>query len=345
MLESWERSTTDAPLDPRIEGPYLLDPTSGDIREPSRGEWKVPQEDRLIKVGVHGRPDDFLFYEGLPVWEGERLSRHGVIDLQQPLTVHDVRTLERPSPRQSSPPPRRDEMVGPLFAWSEWGGYDTEVTDEGVEGVHTLRRVMLWDQGTGRTWRAFDYSDRALSDSLPTLPGALDRLSTIQVKGDAFLVWERDGVRLITVDGHTEAVLDTELLEDAQVLPDGGRVLWQIAAASEYAGSMASMDVLGPDDLELYYASPDGQSVLFGEGRMAKIGVSPSGARVTVLLDSPDLSYVTLLILDRQTGKEFLKVRSSDSRFSELFSYPPLLEETFGRPEPQGINDAPLDPG
>lgn len=325
-LESWEQSTTDAPLDSRVEGPYLLDPASGDIREPSRDEWRVPQEEsRLTRVVTHGRPGDFLFYQdlALPVWEGNSLSLYGVIDLEQPLTLHDVRTLESPSPRQYSPPPRRDEMVGPLLAWSEWAGHGTELTDEGEKGVHTLRRVMLYDQGTGRTWKALDYSDRALPDSLPTLRGLPGYLSRILVNGDAFLVYERNGLRYVTVDGHVEAVLDSELLEDAQVLPDGGGVYWSLFAST--------------DDDKPYYEAPDGQTASIGDGRMAKIGVSPSGASVTVLLDAPDLSYVTLLILERQTGEELLRVRSSDLRFSELFSAPQNLVEPRDNPVPQAM--------
>ena len=138
-----------------VVGPRVFDIASGTVREIERGEWYRMRAE-ATRLSAERRA---LFYEGRPVWTGQRIEPIGVIDLAEPLAL-PVTLRDAPRPVAPPAPPARDAMVGPLFAWSEHGGYEYAMDADGNERPYALRRVMVHDAGAGRSWRAFDYRTR-----------------------------------------------------------------------------------------------------------------------------------------------------------------------------------------
>ena len=177
-------------------GPRVLDVASGAIGQPARDEWYGLRTEG-VRLATQGSCRSYtgqscgLFLEGRPVWKG-RVAAVGVIDLAEPLTLFDVTLLDAPRPSANPPaPPDAAEMTGPLFAWSIAGGYERAVDTEGNERFQPVRRVMVRDEGTGRSWRVLDYP--LAGEVWPARGG--------------FIVQSDSALRFVTPDGQARTLL------------------------------------------------------------------------------------------------------------------------------------------
>ena len=150
-VAAWEAGDDDAG-----PGPRILDAASGEIRELDRDEWKRLKARNAASRLWRSREGSALILGGRVIWSGD-VRPVGLIDPNGPFTLRGVNLLDAPRLAVRPPPPTRGEMVGPLFAWSEAGGYRTAVHADGGRRFLELRRVVVHDTGTGRSWRAFDY--------------------------------------------------------------------------------------------------------------------------------------------------------------------------------------------
>ena len=142
-------------------------------------------------------PGCHLIDEKRIVWEGGReLQLVGRMALDDPIMVRGI----APAPRWLQPatdaPPSREEIVGPLLAWSIQADSKHEKTEGGGRRLYEMRRVMVHDEGTGRTWRAFDYRS-----AQPEITWDHTLAWTASAR-DGFLVWGgiNDAVHYIGLD-------------------------------------------------------------------------------------------------------------------------------------------------
>ena len=215
-LDDWERGRTGVwGKVAKIEGfePRVLDIATGDIEALDRVGWADLWA---------GDPRCLLWCDGRVVWEGNDRRFVGYIELDAPLALRGITLLD--PPRAPAPPPDappREEMVGPLLAWSMVSQPEYEIDGFGVERRYDGRRLMVHDAGTDRSWRAHEYSRSEF--------GTAD---SVQVAHEGFIVWARDEVRYVTFDGRTELLLVAdERITDVTVAPDGGKVavrLWEL---------------------------------------------------------------------------------------------------------------------
>ena len=211
---------------------------SGETRKPDRGEWRRSWTGatRLFTQGAcwSGTQERCsLFHEGVPVWNGPA-EAIGVIDLDEPLTLSGVRRLEPPRPPGPLAPPTRAEMIGPLFAWSIAGGYETTVDANGIERFHPLRRIVVYDEGTGRSWGVRDY-----------------RLGERAWLAHGGFGVHTNAVRFVTPDGQTRTLIDSNSDRvTVSISPSGSRV-------AVLLGSNDSRDF----DLS-FFALPAGEELL-----------------------------------------------------------------------------------
>ena len=211
-------------------GPRILDIASGAIGQPTRDEWYGLRSERtrLATRGScwssSGGQACGLFHEGHPVWNG-RVEAVGVIELAEPLTLFDGRLLDSPRPSANPPaPPDAAEMIGPLFAWSIAGGYERTVDTAGNERFQPLRRVMVRDEGTGRSWRVLDYP---LAGEIWPAHGG-------------FVVQRDNALRFVTPDGRARTLLvdnrighpDSSL--SVHVSPSGGKIIASLRKRDEF---------------------------------------------------------------------------------------------------------------
>ena len=104
-------------------------------------------------------------YEGRVVWEGgdEWTRYHGLIELPGSFALSGITLLDivrEPTP--PSPPPRH-EMVGPLFVYQVFGGFE-DYPDSEILDSHSFLysfptwHVIVYDEGTGRSWSLGDFA-------------------------------------------------------------------------------------------------------------------------------------------------------------------------------------------
>ena len=224
-----------------VVGPRVLDVVSGAIREPTQDEWRWMRADavRLSTQGVCGAHWGWaacgLWYEGRPVWTGLALDAVGLIELDEPFVPQgvDVRAVPRPSAPQS--PPARGEMVGPLLAWSEVGGHEAEVAEDGAKRFHALRRVMVYDAGTERSWRALDYRYPPPDYVAEIHPAYAEGRPTMQVQMSraGFTVWVEDGwnagtVRFVSLEGRETTLIEHRAIRGVLLSPSGERAVVRV---------------------------------------------------------------------------------------------------------------------
>ena len=229
----------------RVEGyPAILDIASGETERPAPAAWyRLRMEAaRLHGRGCAGRSAQScsLVYEGRPVWKNGVVEAVGIIELAEPLALFAVRLLDSPRPSPNPPPPPPSpEWAGPLLAWSEDGGYERVTdADDGGERFLPLRRVMVYDEGTGRSWRAFDYRFR-------------DEEPAVWPAHGGFVVRVGGTVRYVTPDGQSRLLL-TEDRDNlgVHVSPSGGNVIVSFRTAR-------------PIDVTLaLFALPSGEEIL-----------------------------------------------------------------------------------
>ena len=221
-----------------VVGPRVFDIATGTVRAIDRGEWYRMREEATRLSADHRA----LIYEGRPVWAGQLLEAIGVIDLPEPLTL-PVTLRDAPRPVATPPaPPAHGAMVGPFFAWSEDGGYEYAMDADGNGRYYKLRRVMVYDEGAGHGWRAFDYRTRGRypwesADILPARGG--------------FVVHTGGVVRHFTFDGQARTLIASDRDKIAiSVSPGGGNAIVSL-------GSYDSRDVL-----LVVFALPSGEELL-----------------------------------------------------------------------------------
>ena len=105
-------------------------------------------------------------------------------------------------------------VVGPLLVISERVGAEQASDDGEIE----VRRVSLYDVGTGKYWSAFDYrNERPGGDHVGR--------SAVRPAGTSLIVWSMEQVARVALTGHTEAVLfEHAEIRAVKVSPDGTKV-------------------------------------------------------------------------------------------------------------------------
>ena len=215
LIPLWEEDAGDV----FVEGtPSILDVATGATERPAPAEWYRLRMDaaRLLARGCtgHSAQSCSLVYEGRPVWKNGAVKAVGVIDLAGELALFGVRLLDssRPSPDPPVSPPR-SEWAGPLLAWSGDGGYEVVADADGGERYLPVRRVMVYDEGTGRSWRAFDYRYR-------------DEEPAVWPARGGFIVRVGGTVRYVTPDGLSRLLLAEDRdIRAVHVSPSGGNVI------------------------------------------------------------------------------------------------------------------------
>ena len=160
-----------------------------------------------------------LQYNGRIVWEGARgwTGYWGRIELPDAVTLPGItlRHAERYRLPDFPGPPPRDAIVGPLLVY-EIGMNRDSSSDQ-------IRRVIVFDEGTGSNWALFDYSDLVIYwiywRTLP-VQAAHGGLVSLANREHALIY--------ITPDGQA-STLSTDIVERGgfQVSPDGRRVVAQ----------------------------------------------------------------------------------------------------------------------
>ena len=214
---AWKNST--------VAGPRIFDIATGEARELAQPEWRRALTDatRLIaRGGCWGNEDGqacSLFLDGRPVWNGA-VDAVGVIELDEPLrygplTLH-IASRPRPATRASAP--AREEMVGPLYAWTEANGYETEADSAGTRLFHEQHRIAIHDAGTGRSWHVHDYRFR-------------HREQVWRARG-GFVVWSGDALRYVTLAGEARTLLVDDRVMNVRASPGGGQVIVSLGPES-----------------------------------------------------------------------------------------------------------------
>lgn len=80
----------------------------------------------------------------------------GMIEVPGSLELRGVEPIPAAREVTPPPPPARDEMVGPLLAYEVHGEYEYRL-GEGRRDALPTRRMIVHDEGTGRSWLAFMY--------------------------------------------------------------------------------------------------------------------------------------------------------------------------------------------
>ena len=162
-----------------------------------------------------------IWHHNRIVWEGAAGWTHyiGIIDTVDALTLRGValRDVPRdPVPRAS---PAREEMEGPLLVYEVRGENEYPA---GGGGAIESRRVMAYDEGTGRSWRVLEYPGAT--------QGERERLwnPRVQTAYGGLVALLDGGVSYLTPDGQTQTQLAQTQQADAatmfRVSPDGRKV-------------------------------------------------------------------------------------------------------------------------
>lgn len=152
---------------------------------------------------------------------------HGLIEAPEGVRLPVVLGVPGLQPIVSTPvlpsPPARAAMVGPLFLYEIGGPYEA-VEDETGDIRHVpTRRVVAYDEGTGRRWLVFHYRTRTVWGQ-PEL---------IKIAPDGFVVSTDQGLRYVSFDGQTTNLRGGVISSlrqrldpwDYQVSPDGQKVV------------------------------------------------------------------------------------------------------------------------
>ena len=237
-IDWWEEGFTG---EDAVVGPRILNIASGAISKPAQDEWRRMRTD-ATRLSTRQRCGFSkvaavcnLFYEGRPIWTGPALKAAGLIELDGPFAPRGVEVRPVPHPSAPQAPPARAEMAGPLLVWSEAAGHEAEAGADGAERFHGLRRVMVHDAGTGRSWRALDYRYPPPYYVTDLNPGFVNSRPDTQVQAGraGFTVWVEDGwnagsVRYVSLEGRETTLVEHRAIRGVLLSPSGERAVVQI---------------------------------------------------------------------------------------------------------------------
>ncbi len=202
-IETFEPRLLDIKTEDSVQ-PRLRRVETGESEVLTRDQWNeshVPYPHVVCNYNAWGRdptlPGCHLIDEKRIVWEGGRdLRLVGRVDLDEPVVVRGISPALRWRQPATEALPSRQEIVGPLLAWSIQAGSKHETTEDGGRRLYEMRRVMVHDEGTGRTWRAFDYRS-----AHPEIRWD-HTLAWVDTARNGFLVWGgiNDAVHYIGLD-------------------------------------------------------------------------------------------------------------------------------------------------
>ena len=223
-----------------FKGDRILDIGTGEVRAVT-----LAAQQALASGICHRSVATQIAWSAFPhpcdLWE----TYHGLIKAPRRFLLRGIILREEIVSTPVPPsPPARETMVGPLFLYEVGGPYEA-VMDRigGIRHVPT-RRVMAYDEGTGRRWLVFRYRTRTVGGQ----PGL------IQIAPDGFVVSTDQGLRYVAFDGQTTPLR-------------GGVIEWRRPIAS-------LRQQLGPWD---YQVSPDGQKVAVSFDDQIAVFDLPSG--------------------------------------------------------------------
>ena len=289
-IDWWEEGFTG---EDAVVGPRILDLAAGAIREPAQDEWRRMRADatrlstrRRCAFSRHAATCN-LFYEGRPIWTGVALEAVGLIEPDEPFAPRGVEVRAAPHPSAPQAPPPRAEMAGPLLVWSEAGGYEAEAGENGAERFHGLRRVMVHDAGTGRSWRAFDYRYPPPYYVTDLNPGFADSrpASQVQAARAGFTVWVEDGwnagtVRYVSLEGRETVLVEHRAIRGVLLAPSGERAVVR-TGLDDTDGAFLIFDLpsgrlsqrVALSDLRAWLFPPDEWR---GEGELLTVRIDPA---------------------------------------------------------------------
>ena len=249
------------------KGDQILDISTGEVRPVTihalqtlaRGNCRRSVAPRIAGTAFPHPCDLWETYHGrIEAPEGGNLPGPRAPDLQPIVSAPVLPSL-----------PARTTMVGPLFLYEIAGPHEAVVDETGDIWHVPTRRVVAYDEGTGRRWLVFRHRTA-------TVQG---QRGLIQLALDGFVVSTDQGLRYVSVDGQATPL-------------DGGVIPWH--------QSIHRVDGWGIEwhrslhqrlDRWDYQVSPDGQKIVVGFDDQIAVFDLPSG---DALLRVPEDDLVAL---------------------------------------------------
>ena len=212
----------------------LLDVVTGEVRPMTEGDWPLLRGRYWSDCSEHAygaASPCRIWSDGRVVWEGALgwTTYLGVVEPVGGLALPGITPTEvMPEPALPDPPPRAD-MVGPLLVYAVRGSYG-EAEPDFLPSWLSPWDVMVHDEGTGRTWRAFTHHASASGE--PFLVQAVDGgivARTVAWPGPDGPVDDARPSRMeltyFTLDGEVVTLLSEPLHRmEMRSSPDGGHV-------------------------------------------------------------------------------------------------------------------------
>ena len=141
--------------------PRILDVSTGKNRTLSRAEWHSIQREYLrsgcdrwwhwweISTEI---PRCILLYGDKFAWHGVDIRALGIVETD-PFVMRGITPSRRWRQPDAPALPAREGMVGPILVWSVQGDTGYALDDHGSLRLYEQRHLMLYDEGTARTWR------------------------------------------------------------------------------------------------------------------------------------------------------------------------------------------------
>ena len=245
----------------------LLDTETGEIAPRTPGLERQVEGAVISTCGLsdsYGSSACYVQHAERVVWEGEFEWTHylGMVEVPGSIELRGIDPLPVTREIAPPPPPGRDEMVGPLLAYEVHGEYEYR-HGEGRPEPRATRRMIIHDEGTGRSWLAFTYQNPLAHWGYS--PGAA------QPALGGFVAEIEQRLIYYALDGQSRT-LHERWPEAFRVSPDGRRL-----AVSHYADSDGTVRV--PSDvIVLNLPTGDRALRLTSDEIVAAEGLDPDAA-------------------------------------------------------------------
>ena len=278
----------------------------------------------------------YVQHEERVVWEGASgwTHYHGLIEPPVSLELRGIEPVAPVREVTPPPPPARAEMIGPLLAYEVHGEFEYR-HGEGRPDAQPARRVIVLDEGTGRSWLAFTYRNRFAfwpGSAQPALGGFVADI-------ERRLVY-------VALDGQTRT-LHERWPRGFRVSPDGRKL-------AVYHHTFGEAWASGPSEvIVLDVPTGDRTSRLTGDEIVAAVGldadadwsVSLSGAETW----TADSARIVVAMLDWRGAREepvgeSLVVVTADGAANLLPCYPPACLSPDARYMARGRDGASQHP-